>query len=42
MALVPGDDAGSMSWAFVLEPAGERSTGLITRPGVPATAWPSG
>ncbi len=30
-ALVLGDDAGSMSWAFVLEPAGERSTRLITR-----------
>jgi hypothetical protein len=30
-ALVLGDDAGQMSWAFVLEPAGERSTRLITR-----------
>ena len=30
-ALVLGDAAGSMSWAFVLEPAGERSTRLITR-----------
>ena len=29
--LVLGDDAGSMSWAFVLQPAGERSTRLITR-----------
>lgn len=29
--LVLGDDAGSMSWAFVLEPAGERDTRLITR-----------
>ena len=30
-ALVPGDDAGQMSWAFPLEPAGETSTRLITR-----------
>jgi hypothetical protein len=30
-ALVLGDDAGSMSWAFVLEPAGAGSTRLITR-----------
>jgi hypothetical protein len=30
-ALVRGDDAGQMSWAFVLEPAGETSTRLITR-----------
>lgn len=30
-ALVPGADAGQMSWAFVLEPAGETSTRLITR-----------
>jgi len=30
-ALVLGDDAGSMSWVFVLEPAGESSTRLITR-----------
>lgn len=30
-ALVLGDDAGSMSWAFVLEPADERNTRLITR-----------
>ena len=30
-ALVLGDDAASMSWAFVLEPAGEKSTRLITR-----------
>jgi hypothetical protein len=30
-ALVLGDDAGQMSWAFVLEPAGETSTRLITR-----------
>jgi deazaflavin-dependent oxidoreductase (nitroreductase family) len=30
-ALVLGDDAGSMSWAFVLEPAGETGTRLITR-----------
>jgi hypothetical protein len=29
-ALVLGDDAGQMSWAFVLEPAGETSTRLIT------------
>jgi hypothetical protein len=29
--LVLGDDAGSMSWAFVLQPAGEHSTRLITR-----------
>jgi hypothetical protein len=29
--LVLGDDAGSMSWAFVLEPAGARGTRLITR-----------
>jgi hypothetical protein len=29
--LVLGDDAGSMSWAFVLEPAGDSSTRLITR-----------
>ena len=30
-ALVPGDDAGQMSWAFVLEPADEAGTRLITR-----------
>ena len=30
-ALVLGDDAGSMSWAFVLEPVDETSTRLITR-----------
>jgi hypothetical protein len=30
-ALGLGDDAGQMSWAFVLEPAGETSTRLITR-----------
>jgi hypothetical protein len=30
-ALVLGDDAGQMSWGFVLEPAGETSTRLITR-----------
>jgi hypothetical protein len=30
-ALVLGDDAWQMSWAFVLEPAGETSTRLITR-----------
>ena len=30
-ALVLGDDAGQMSWAFVLEPADETSTRLITR-----------
>jgi len=30
-ALVLGDASGSMSWAFVLEPAGEHSTRLITR-----------
>ncbi len=30
-ALVLGDDAGSMSWAFVLEPVDERNTRLITR-----------
>jgi hypothetical protein len=30
-ALVLGDDAGQMSWAFALEPAGEMSTRLITR-----------
>jgi hypothetical protein len=30
-ALVLGDDGGQMSWALVLEPAGERSTRLITR-----------
>jgi hypothetical protein len=30
-ALVLGDDAGQMSWAFVLEPAGETTTRLITR-----------
>jgi hypothetical protein len=29
--LVLGDDAGSMSWAFVLEPVGESSTRLLTR-----------
>jgi hypothetical protein len=29
--LVLGDDAGQMSWAFVLKPAGETSTRLITR-----------
>jgi hypothetical protein len=30
-ALVLGDEAGQMSWGFVLEPAGETSTRLITR-----------
>ena len=30
-ALVLGDDAASMSWAFVLEKIDERSTRLITR-----------
>jgi hypothetical protein len=30
-ALVLGDEAGQMSWAFVLESAGETSTRLITR-----------
>jgi PPOX class probable F420-dependent enzyme len=30
-ALVLGDDAGSMSWAFVLEPIGATGTRLITR-----------
>jgi hypothetical protein len=30
-ALVLGDDAGQMSWVFVLESAGETSTPLITR-----------
>lgn len=30
-ALVLGDDAGSMSWALVLEPVGETGTRLITR-----------
>jgi len=30
-ALVPGGDAGQMSWVLVLEPAGEMSTRLITR-----------
>jgi hypothetical protein len=30
-ALVLGDDAGQMSWAFVLEPADETSTRVITR-----------
>src|SRR5512132_3485996 len=30
-ALVLGDDAGSMSWAFVLDPIDETSTRLITR-----------
>jgi hypothetical protein len=30
-ALVLGDDAGQMSWAFVLEPVDETSTRLITR-----------
>ena len=30
-ALVLGDDAGSMSWAFVLEPIGKTGTRLITR-----------
>jgi hypothetical protein len=29
--LVLGDDAGSMSWVFVLEPVGETATRLITR-----------
>jgi len=29
-ALAPGDDAGQMSWAFVLEPVDETSTRLIT------------
>ena len=30
-ALVLGDDAGQMSWAFVLEPADDTSTRLLTR-----------
>jgi PPOX class probable F420-dependent enzyme len=30
-ALILGDDAGSMSWAFVLEPIGKTGTRLITR-----------
>jgi hypothetical protein len=30
-ALVLGDSAGQMSWAFALEPAGETGTRLITR-----------
>jgi hypothetical protein len=30
-ALVPGVDAGQVSWAFVLEPAGETSSRLLTR-----------
>jgi hypothetical protein len=30
-ALVLGDAAGQMSWAFALEPAGETGTRLITR-----------
>ena len=30
-ALVLGDDAGSMSWAFVLEPGDETRTRVITR-----------
>jgi hypothetical protein len=30
-ALVLGDDAGSMSWAFVLEQVDEMSTRVITR-----------
>jgi hypothetical protein len=30
-ALILGDDTGSMSWAFVLEPVDETSTRLITR-----------
>jgi hypothetical protein len=30
-ALVLGDEAGQMSWAFALEPAGETGTRLITR-----------
>jgi hypothetical protein len=30
-ALVLGDDVGSMSWAFVLEPVGATGTRLITR-----------
>jgi hypothetical protein len=30
-ALVLGGDAGQMSWAFVLGPAGQTSTLLITR-----------
>jgi hypothetical protein len=31
-ALVLGDDVGSMSWAFVLQPVGETRTRLITHP----------
>ena len=31
-ALVPGDEADQMSWAFGLAPAGETSTRLTTRP----------
>jgi hypothetical protein len=30
-ALVLGDEAGQMSWAFVLEPVGKTSARLITR-----------
>lgn len=30
-ALVLGDDRGSMTWAFVLEPTGERCTRLVNR-----------
>jgi hypothetical protein len=30
-AIVLGDDAGQMSWAFALRPAGETSTRLVTR-----------
>jgi len=30
-ALVLGDDAGSLTWAFVLEPIDEMSTRLVTR-----------
>jgi hypothetical protein len=40
-ALVLGDDAGQMSWAFVLEPAGETSTRLLTRSRERSTARPS-
>lgn len=41
-ALVLGDDAGQMSWAFVLEPVDETSTRLITRSGERSTVWRSG
>jgi hypothetical protein len=40
--LVLGDDAGSMSWAFVLEPAGDSSTDAQGPAGTRSTSECSG